>query len=175
MSNPWISGQFAKLVTNKKRPRWFWNVFFSVLIIFILILECVLIFQVVADYVKHTEEHVFVEYKNQMLITYTSSFEVAEYNKQKVEIQGLIEKVDVGETITIAVSDISGELLEVKFFDEVVYKKEYTPITPLIVLSCVFVIPLIVFCVFMLIVTNIKNPCEKIDKIQSKFLLRIYK
>ena len=43
-----------------------------------------------------------------------------------------------------------------------------------IVVLSVFVVPAIGFCVFMLVVTNIKNPSKRIDKLQREYLLRFY-
>ena len=46
---------------------------------------------------------------------------------------------------------------------------------PYIALFAIFVCPLIIFCIFMLVITNIKNPSKRIDKIQRKYMLRFYK
>ena len=43
-----------------------------------------------------------------------------------------------------------------------------------IVLTSLIVIPLLGYFVFMLVVTNIKNPGKKIDKLQRTYLLRFY-
>ena len=43
-----------------------------------------------------------------------------------------------------------------------------------IVLTSVIIIPLLGYFVFMLVVTNIKNPGKKIDKLQREYLLRFY-
>ena len=46
---------------------------------------------------------------------------------------------------------------------------------PFIALLAIFVCPLIIFCIFMLVITNIKNPSKRIEKIQRKYMLRFYK
>lgn len=46
---------------------------------------------------------------------------------------------------------------------------------PFIALLAIFVCPLIIFCIFMLIITNIKNPSKRIEKIQRKYMIRFYK
>lgn len=100
MALPFIAGNIAKAITSKKRPRRFWNIFFSSLI-------AVLLF----------------------IVTY----------------------------LVYCICTSSGEAL----------------ISVIVVLS-VFVVPAIGFCVFMLVVTNIKNPSRKIDKLQREYLLRFY-
>ena len=175
MTNPWLSGQIAKSIANKKRTRRFWNVFFITLTCCILAVTALLILQVSADYVKHNEEHVFVEYNDGYLITQSSSFKIAEYDRQDVKISTLAKRVKQGETVTLTVSNLSNKLLEVKYRGETVYNKIPASIGALVALCAGLVAPIIAFCIFMLVVTNIKNPGKRIDKIQSQYLLRFYK
>ena len=174
MSNGWLAGQIAKSVTAKKRPRWFWNVFFGILITLIVLSITYGFFQVAAHHFNHSEEHVFVEYKDQYLVTQTNSFVIVEEEKQDISIGRLLKKVKSGNTIVLTVSDISDELLEVSYLDEVVYRRELSSMTVFIVFCFVLVFPILGFGIFMLVVTNIKNPSKRIDKIQSQFLLRFY-
>ena len=173
MSNPW-SGHVAKGIKSKKRPRIFWNVFFSIVIAVILLVMLIFAYQIASECLKYDSVQIFVEYENGYLITNVDSFEIHEYDKQEIEISKLLGMVDTGEKITLTISRISGELLEVKYLNDVVYKKVPTPIIPTIVAMFLLVFPMLGFCIFMLIVTNIKNPSKRIDKIQSKFLLRFY-
>ena len=174
MSNGWVAGQIAKSITSKKRPRWFWNVFFGTCIALIVIGVLYIFGQTSVDYFKHSEAHVFVEYKENQLITESGSFKVVGEEKQDVSIRKLIKKVKSGDTVILTISDISDELLEVKYSDEVVYKQKLSSMTVFIVFCFILVFPILGWGVFMLVVTNIKNPSKRIDKIQSQFLLRFY-
>ena len=174
MSNGLVAGRIAKSITSKKRPRWFWNVFLGTLIAIIVItLSCGFI-QVASDTFNHREEHIFVEYKENQLITESGSFKVVEEEKQDVSIRKLIKKVKSGDTVILTISDISGELLEAKYLNDVVYKQKLSSMTVFIVFCFILVFPILGLVVFMLVVTNIKNPSKRIDKIQSQFLLRFY-
>ena len=174
MINPGLSGQIAKSITSKKRPRSFWNVFLGTLIALIVIpLSCGFM-QVASDTFYHREEHIFVEYKENQLITEFGNFKIVEEEKQDVSIQKLIKKVKSGDTVILAISDVSGELLEVKYLNDVVYKQKLFSMTVFIVFCFILVFPILGLCIFMLVVTNIKNPSKRIDKIQSEFLLRFY-
>lgn len=174
MSNPW-AGQLAKNITSKKRSRLFWNVFFSILILGVVFAMSCFVYQVVAERCTYDSEQIFIEYKNEWLTTDVSSFKIPESDKQEIKISNLTKIVNSGETITMTVSSVSGELLEVKFQDDKVYKRQLTPIMPTVVVSIVLVIPMLAFMIFMLVVTNIKHPSKRIDKIQRQFLLRFYK
>ena len=101
MSNRWIAGQTAKLLTSKKRPRSFWNILYSCLTALVLLCGAYFVYQM---------------------------------------CNGAEEQLVAG-------------------------------IMALVLLVC----PLLGFCIFMLVVTNIKNPSKKIDKIQRSYLLRIHK
>lgn len=100
MGYPHFAGGIAKAATSKKRPRRFWNIFFSLLIAVLLFCASYLVYCICTS---------------------------------------------------------SGEAL----------------VSVIVVLS-VFAVPAIGFCVFMLVVTNIKNPSRKIDKLQREYLLRFY-
>lgn len=92
----WLSGQIAKLITNKRRSRIFWNIFYSCFI---------LLFVIISSY--------FI-------------------------IQTINGSIEIG--ITIA-------------------------------MFALFLLPATAFFVFMIIITNIKNPNDKIKKIQKEFLI----
>ena len=174
MITPW-AGQVAKHIMSKKRPRSFWNVFFSVGIFLILFFVSTPYFKMVSERVTYTTSQTFIEYKDGHLYTDVDSFKIPEQDQQEVEIITFLKAVDNGDEITLTISKISGELLEVEFLNKVVYKKMPTPIAPTVIFSIILVLPILAFCVFMLVVTNIKHPGKRIDKIQKQFLLRIYK
>ena len=174
MSNSW-SGFVAKGITSKKRPKIFWNIFFTVLIFITLSAMSVFVYQLASEHYKHDSEQVFIAYKNGYLTTDVDSFKISKSDRQEIRIYNLIQSVDTGEKITLTISNISGDLLEVEYLDELVYKKELTPIIPT-AMACVFLVfPMLVFFIFMLVVTNMKSPGKQIAKIQNKFLLRFYK
>ena len=58
MSN-WWAGQVAKGITGVKRPRAFWNIFFSGVIIIILMVMLVFIYQIMSDYSANESEQIF--------------------------------------------------------------------------------------------------------------------
>ena len=101
MSNGWLAGQIAKTLTNKRRSRSFWNVFFASMIMIILVISL--------------------------------------------------------------------------FFGYQICKGNVSQVAPAIFAIVIFVCPLLGFCIFMLIVTNIKKPSKRIEKIQKQYLLRFYK
>lgn len=101
MSNGWIGGQIAKLLTARKRPRSFWNILFSCLTALVLLCGGYFVYQM--------------------------------WN-------GAEEQLVAG-----------------------------------IIALALLVCPLLGFCIFMLIVTNIKKPSKRIDKIQRTYLLRMHK
>lgn len=174
MSNPW-SGMLAKSINSKKRSRTFWNMFFSLGIIIILTCMSVFVYQIMCDYSNYESEQIFIEYKDGHLVTDACSYEIPKVEKQEINIRELIETVKNGEKITLSISKISGEVLEVKYLSKEVYKKERTPIIPTVVACVLLILPILSFFIFMLVVTNIKKPGKRIDKLQKKFLLRFYK
>ena len=174
MSNSW-SGFVAKSITSKKRPKSFWNIFFIIAIIIVLSVMCVFIYQVASEHFKHDSEQVFVEYKNGYLTTDSNSFKIHENDKQEIKISKLIQLVDEGDKITLTISNLSGDLLEIKYLNEIVYKKEPIPIAPTVIMCVFLVFPMLGFFIFMLVVTNMKSPGKKIAKIQNQFLLKFYK
>ena len=171
MSNPW-SGMIAKTITSKKRSRLFWNLFFYSVIFVIALAMSVFVYQIVSDHSKYDEEQIFIEYKNGYLITDIASFKTPKNEEQEINIKTLIQSVNSGDKICLTISKVSGDLLEVKHNNNSIYKKATTPILPTVLASFILVFPILGFCIFMLFVVNIKNPSEKIDKIQRRFLLR---
>ena len=176
MSNSW-AGMVAKSITSKKRPKIFWNIFFSIGIFIVMIGMCLCFYQVVCERFSYDSEQLFVEYKNGCLTTDTDSFKIPKNDNQEIKIKKLLQYqyVEAGEKITLTISKISGDLLKVEHLDEVVYEVESTPITPIII-ACIFLVfPILGFCIFMLVVVNIKSPGKRIAKFQNQFLLRFYK
>ena len=174
MSNPW-SGKVAKSIASVRRPRSFWNVFFGVVIGVVLVGTTVLMLQILTDYVKYDAEQIFVEYKDGYLVTNTDTFKIPSVDKQEIKIDKLKGSVAEGERIILTISKLSNELLEAKYNEKVVYKKTITPLVPALVGWLIVVFPMLVLCVFMLIITNIKKPGKRIERIQRKFILKIHK
>ena len=174
MSNPW-AGQMAKHIASRRRPRWFWNLFFGVAIFLILISFLFFIYNVLCDHSIYESEQIFIACQETNLITDINSFEIVEKDKQEVKIFKLKETIKSGDKITVTVSSISGDLIQVEHKDIVVYKKETTPILPGVLGFAFLGLPCLAFSIFMLIVTNIKNPGKRISKLQKEFLLKFYK
>ena len=170
---PWI-GPCARSLGSKKRTRTFWNIFFIVSIVIVLFAMSCFVISVASDHLYYESEQMFVEYKNGILITDVGSFNVATEKNQEIKIDNLVKNVNEGDNITVTVSKIKNQVLEVKCSDKVVYKKIPTPIMPTVIASAVLVIPMLVFFVFGLVVVNIKNPGKRIAKIQKKYILRFY-
>lgn len=101
MSNGWLAGQIAKTLTNKRRSRSFWNVFFASMIMIFLVISL--------------------------------------------------------------------------FFGYKIYTGSSAEVAPAIFALVILICPFLGFFIFMLIVTNIKKPSKRIEKIQRKYLLRFYK
>lgn len=170
------AGHIGKSIASKKRPRIFWNFFWGGGIILIIFAMLSFTFQATADRLTYSLEQFFVEQEAGYLITDVDTFELADKEKQETPISELTKKVKSGDVIKLSISKLSGELIEVKNVEnEIVYKKELTPIMPTVIASAVIVIPMLSLFVFMLIVTNMKHPKGKIKKFQDTFLLRIYK
>ena len=87
----------------------------------------------------------------------------------------MLLEVDVGDPIVMVISRISGELLEVKQSGVTVYKKESSDLIAFILLAFLLIIPFLVFFVFMLIATNIRNPGYRILKFRKSYLMIIHK
>ena len=172
MNNPWLAGQIAKILTQKRRTRKFWNMFFSSIILLLVCLAFIFLYRLSCDHFVHEEEHIYVGYNYGFLVTEIGSYKIADENNQKVNISFLKSVVKSGEKIILSISDISGELIEVKYSSLTVYKVKIDQLAPSIFLLSVFFLPMICLTIFMLIVTNIKNPSKKIDNLQRKFLLR---
>ena len=174
MVNPW-AGKLAKDITSKKRTSTFWNIFFVVMILIILVCMACFIYQAISDRRAYSSVQSFVEYKDGRLVTDGATFNIPEAEKQEVRINKLTLKVKTGDSITLKISNLSGELLEVQYDGDTVYKKEPTPIIPAMIMFPILILPILAFLVFMLVVTNIKSPGPKIKKIQDSYLLRFYK
>lgn len=172
MINPWISGKLAKMLVQKRRTRKFWNIVFSLFILFLISFAFVFLYRILCDHLVHEEEHIYINCYDGFIVTETGSYKIADDDKQEVKIFMLEAKVKNGDKIVLSLSKISGELLEVKFFSSTVYKVQVDDLDAFIILIVVFFLPFLGLSIFMLIVTNIKNPNKKIDNLQRKFLLR---
>ena len=174
MSNTW-TGMTAKSICARKRTRTFWNIFFCIIIAVILLALSLFAFQIASENVKYHTEQIFIEYEGGFLGTDSERFKIPNEERQEIGIQRLIRRVQRGDGITLTVSRLSGTLLEVEYAGDLVYKREPTPVLPTALACVILVIPMLGFCIFMLIITNIKNPGKRIEKMQDKFLLKFYR
>ena len=174
MSSPW-AGSVAKAITGRKRTRKFWNIFFIVIITIILVCLSIFLYQIACENMTHSCEQTFVEYTKGCLITDSGSYDIPVHREEKIEINKLMSALDKNDVITLVISDVSGKLISVMYGKKTVYKVSTIDVIPSLIAMTVIVLPVLAFCIFMLIVTNIKEPKSKrIDKLQSQFLLRSY-
>ncbi len=170
MSNPW-TGMVAKSITSNKRPRSFWNAFFSIALLITIIGMVLCTYHIVADRIEIEVADTYLKYDNGSLYTVNSTYSIPDIGNQNININVLRKKVSSGDPVLLTVSKITGDLLSVQYRGEVIYEKAKTPIIPA---AIAFTIA-ISFFVFMLVVTNIKHPNKFVDKVQRGYLLRIYK
>lgn len=175
MSNAWLSGQLAKSITNRKHGRVFWSIFFGVSAFILLLSLIYMSVDIASDYLTYEQKETFLEYKNGCLITESERFEITEYEKQEIKISELTDVVEIGDEIILKISEISGELIEIVYKDQTVYQKKLHNMWAFAFFCIFLAFPFLIFFVFMLVVTNIKHPGKRIDKIQKAYLLRVYK
>ena len=172
MMNPWFAGKLAKLICQRKRTRKFWNIVFSLFILFLLFFAGIFLYRVLCDHLVREEEHVYIGCSDGLLVTEIGTYKIAHENKQEVNISKLKTTLKHGDKIVLSLSKISGELMEAKHLSSTVYRVKVDQLDAFIILMVIFFLPFLGLSIFMLIVTNIKNPNKKIDSLQRKFLLR---
>ena len=171
MSNPW-SGKLAKSIMGKKRPRVFWNTFFGAMILITLIVSSIFLYQAISVCFKYDSEQIFIDYKDGYFITDITEYKLPKSSKAKNIM--LIDRLDSGDQIFLSVSSLSGELLEVRHLNDVVYQKAVTPIVSTILVFLFIICPMLGSMIFMIVVVNIKNPSKRIYKIQKELLLQMH-
>ena len=174
MSNSW-SGKIAKTIGAKKHSKRYWNTLFSTVTLIIIVVFSVFAFHFMCDHISYEESHIFVEYKDKRLITATAIFDIPERELQEVVIGQLTESVKSGDELFLKLSVISGELLEARKVQKIVYKKAVIDPVSAFVGWLLLGLPMLGLCVFMLIVTNIKNPGKRLLKLQKSYMIMIYK
>ena len=174
MSHPY-AGQMAKTLTAKKRPRYVWNLFFCGLIGLILLMYLVFVYGVLCDHITSDHVQIYLDHDENRLVTDQGGFEFADFHNQKIAFSMFSNSISEGEKIILTISDINDELLTVKYKGEVVYQVQLAPVLPTVIASIVLILPMLIFCIVMLIIINIKHPSKKVDRFRSKFLLRIHK
>ncbi len=168
------AGKVAKIIYDKKHTRLYWNVVFGVFILIIIIVFLAFLFQFMCDRMSYEESRAYVEYKDRRLITDGASFDIPDLDKQEVDIKFLTKNVKEGDELILKISSITGELLEARKEQKIVYKKAVIDPVANFVGWLLLGFPILVLCVFMLVVTNIKKPGRLIDKLQRTYLIRHY-
>lgn len=150
-----------------KKPRWIWNWFWSILLIFVTgfyIYSSCIIFGGLFTY---QTEQIYEKYKSDHLYTNVDTYKITK-NSERVEVDfsEFLEFVQHGDSINLTVSKISGELFEIQCDGKVLYKVSTAPTAawaqqPV----CLFLIGAIIL---MLIVVNIKNPKGFVKKWQEE-------
>ena len=172
MGNAWSSGQISKAFTNRPRPRYIWNLFLFFLLGVILCFVGIFFYQVLEDYICYQTQQIYLDYRNEYLITNSDEFKIMEKDKQDINVNALIRNVDIGEPIDLTIGTISGELLQVTSQSgQIVYKVSTIQVETIIALL-VLVFPIIAILVFLIIAVNVKRPKGPMEKFQRKYLLR---
>ena len=169
------SGQVAKSICRKKRTRTFWNIFWGVVLLVVVIAMSSCIYQILCDYVTYESEQTYINIDGNSIITDAGSFTISESSTQTVFIDKINKTVKKGDTVSIEISLVTDELIRITHNEVVVYEQQLVSIWATAIAMVLLVFPMIGFSIFMLVITNIKNPSKRIDKIQSQYLLRFYK
>lgn len=172
MSNPW-AGKLAKSIFSQKRSRVFWSMLFGAMMVIILISSFVYLYQVISGCFKYDTEQVFIDYKDGYFITDVTEYELPK-NPESKNIM-LIHRLNSGDKISLSVSSLSGELLEVRHLNDIVYQKAVTSIVSTVLVCLLLICPMLGILIFMLVAVNIKNPGKRIYKIQKELLIKIHK
>ena len=171
MSHTGQAGRMARMITSHKQPRWFWNVFWSAVLLMILYVVTVCILQLASDHICNQYEQVYLTYQDGKLTT-----DVAEYalDHQNAVLNQIAEHAIRGENIHLTVSRLSGKIICITQKNNTLYQASVSSVAAVVSFAIVLM-PMLGLTVFMLAVTNIKNPGKRIDRIQKRFLLRYYK
>ena len=102
MSNPW-AGQMVKHITSRRRPRWFWNLFFGVAIFLILISFLFFIYNVLCDHSIYESEQIFIACQETNLIT---DIKDILYNHKSELVKTLNSSYNISTNLIIVLEDI---------------------------------------------------------------------
>ncbi len=173
MSAKWTT--FGEFLFGQRRSKKFLNILFGIMLFVLLFIDFCICFMMICENVQSDYNQILVECTKDKLITDVDSFKIPDGAKQEIHIRNLIWSVAPGETITLTVSDITNELLEVKYSGNTVYKKEKMSLFVNIFFMCLLTLPLIVSTIIILIAVNAKNPKRWLRKIQRRYVLMFYK
>jgi hypothetical protein len=166
----WNPAPVAQWITERKRSKLFWNVFWSVVLaMFISYMFFVTYLVSTENFISYQEE-TFVEYQKDYLITDQACYDLRGPEGQEVRISKRIIIVSPGDKLTLGISKLSGELIVVQYQGELVYEIVKSPVVSTLVLCYSLAIPMIGASIFLLYVVNVKNPSKRIDKIKSQFV-----
>ncbi len=175
MGMSWIwTSKIAKSITKGPRTRRFWNVFFSLMVSIIAVGIFIFIYRVASENITYDTKQTFLEYEDGYFITDVDSFKIPKYEKQDIDIYNFLRTVDPGEKVTLSISKLSGELINVTYNEKTVYSKKVIELLPAILGWAILGLPMLGIIVFMWISVNIKNPSKKIDRFRRKYLLEFH-
>lgn len=170
MGNAWRSGQFAKSFTKEPRPRYIWNIFLLSVLGIILCFVSILGYWLLESSVCDQTRQIYLGCQNEYVITDVDTFQIADKEDQVVNVNALIRNVNIGESIDLTISSVSGRLLEVSDNGQLVYQVQTIQIGAVIAMF-ILVLPIIIFLVLCLIATNAKHPKGWMKKFQNTYVL----
>lgn len=173
--NGFLSGQLTKSIVSKKRTLRFWNILFICMLTSVIIIISFPLMSLISDNTAYEVTQTYLGVENQTLKTEQCSYSIETANQCEVDIAAWSSQATIGQEISLYISCISSQVLEIRSNGKVVYKKATIPFVPIVALISVIAVPLISFSIFMLIILNAKKPGRLAEKIQKKYLLRFYK
>lgn len=147
-----------------KKARLIWNVFWGVLLTLCLVFYIYSTMILLSGLFSYHMEQAYEKYEYGFLYTDTAVFEI-ETDTAEIDISNFLASVRSGDTLHLAVSKITGELIEIQSNGNVLYKIPLIPSAiwiqqPL----CLLLLGLVIF---MLVVVNLKNPKGYLKKLQQ--------
>ena len=172
----YYNGAFYKSVvsslTKRKRSRLFWNILWIFAIVLSLLPMQDLVYEAICERLYFQEQVVYERVGDGYLYTSQGVFKISTSQEQPIPLDTFLETVEEGETIEVRISDLSNKVLMIYHHGNLVYYKYHKTVTDWIVFAIIEV-TLLSLWVFMLIVTNLKNPRGRIKKLQREFVRRI--
>ena len=174
MSTAWRAGQLAKALTSRRRPRKVWNAIFCFCIAVYLLGVSMVTYAFLEGHWFQVSTDIYVKCEDGCLITNEHKIEIPEVKHQDIPFSTLLRTVETGDRIRLKISSVSGELLEVAYQGNVIYRTIQTTLGVYVAFLCLF-FSFTGLVIFLLVVINMKHPSRRLQKIQDKFIIRYYK
>ena len=157
-------------VRNKyRRLRYEWNLFCIAIAIFALFFCYFLGREMLCEIVYYESECTHISYDGEILVTDSETFSVS--SDDSIYMNNLSESLETGDKITVKVSKISGEVLEILSGGDTVYKfSDFA--WPFILFVVIFLGALITVVVLAFYTVNAKKPRGPFAEIQEAIILK---